>query len=263
VGTEAMFITSSKTLCKKILAAAGIPTPRWFTPEMLADHVAPMSGRYIIKSVWEEASVGLDDDSVQDFIEPAELLADMRLRQPRLGGSAFAEAYIDGREFNLSLLGGDNRVQVMPPAEIEFVNYAADKPRIVGYSAKWREDSPEYRNTPRTFDFADGDRALLADLMALAKRCWDLLGLRGYARVDFRVDGQGRPWVLEVNANPCLSPDAGFVAAVGRAGLAMPEVVRRLIEDAFGNVNLKSQISNLRSQISNFKHERCAQGPPI
>lgn len=231
-GNEAMFVTSCKTMCKQVLAAAGIPTPRWFTPAMLNSHVGPMTGRYILKSVWEEASVGLEDDSVQDFDSPAKLRDELLARRERLGGQAFAEAYIEGREFNLSMLCDGNAVRVLPPAEIQFVGYAADKPRIVGYSAKWRDDTHEYHNTPRTFDFADADRALLGDLIRIAEQCWRLVGLRGYARVDFRVDNTGRPWVLEINSNPCLSPDAGFMAAVGRAGIAFNELVRRLIEDA-------------------------------
>jgi len=232
VRTEAMFITSSKTLCKQILSAEGIPTPKWFTPETLACGAVPIAGRYIIKSVWEEASLGLGDDAVGDYESPSALLAELKLRRGLLGGSAFAEAYIDGREFNLSLLASENGVQVMPPAEIKFIDFAADKPCIVGYNAKWQDNSHEYLNTPRTFDFADIDRALLADLTAMARRCWDVLGLRGYARVDFRVDNNGCPWVLEVNANPCLSPDAGFIAAAGRGGVEIKEVVRRLIQAA-------------------------------
>jgi D-alanine-D-alanine ligase len=256
-GTEAMFVTSGKTLCKQMLAAHGVPTPRWFTPESLTAHAGPMAGRYIIKSVWEEASVGLEDDSVRDFHSPEELASELAARQHRLGGTAFAESYIEGREFNLSVIAGEaglvpraaclrvsctggqaasrtNGPRVLPPAEIQFLGYAADKPRIVGYSAKWREDSHEFHHTPRTFDFADEDRRLLADLIGMAERCWQVLGLRGYARVDFRVDHENRPWVLEVNANPCLSPDAGFVAAAARAGLSFVNVVERLLSNALG-----------------------------
>ena len=66
----------------------------------------------------------------------------------------------------------------------------------------------------------------------LARRVWSLFGLSGYARVDFRVDEQGRPWILEANANPCLAGDAGFAAAAARANLALPAVLARLLAAA-------------------------------
>ena len=58
--------------------------------------------------------------------------------------------------------------------------------------------------------------------------------LRGWARVDFRVDGSGRPCILEVNANPCLSPDAGFAAGLERAGIAYPDAIARIVGSAIG-----------------------------
>ena len=129
------------------------------------------------------------------------------------GGTWFAESYIDGREINVSLLANGAGVEVLPIAEIRFIDYPADKPRIVGYKAKWNEDSFEYRHTLRDFAIAKAEQALHTRLAALARTCWQLFDMRGYARVDLRVDPQGEPWVLEINANPCLSSDAGFAAA--------------------------------------------------
>ena len=131
-GNEAMFLTSCKPLCKQVLAAAGISTPRWFTPALLESHAGPVAGRYIIKSAWEEASVGLEDDSVRDFETPDELRSEILARRERLGGEAFAESYIEGREFNLSMLCNGRGPRVLPPAEIQFIGFAADTPRIVG-----------------------------------------------------------------------------------------------------------------------------------
>jgi len=195
-------------------------------------HDGALAAAYIIKSVWEEASLGLDDDAVFRPGSFEELAREVGMRAERLGGEAFAEAFVEGREFNLALLAGPDGPELLPPAEIRFVDYPADRPRIVGYKAKWQEDSHEYNNTPRTFDFPAADATLLDALCDVARRCWDTLGLAGYARVDFRVDSDGRPWVLEVNANPCLSPDAGFMAAARQAGLDMTGVVRRLVDGA-------------------------------
>jgi D-alanine-D-alanine ligase len=94
----------------------------------------------------------------------------------------------------------------------------------------------EYMNTPRRFDFPLADRALLDELEALARRCWTAFDLHGYARVDFRVDSDGQPWILEVNANPCLSPDAGFAAALQQAELTLTDAVERILADALRHV---------------------------
>src|SRR5690606_30659415 len=80
-------------------------------------------------------------------------------------------------------------------------------------------------------DLPAADAPLLRQLSQIAKACWALFDLSGYARVDFRVDANGRPWVLEVNTNPCISPDGGFFAAASRAGLSLQDLLRRIIAD--------------------------------
>jgi D-alanine-D-alanine ligase len=179
--------------------------------------------------VWEHASIGIDEGSVVEAPHKAAMVA--RRRQRRYGGEWFAERYIEGREFNLSLLGGPDGVELLPPAEMLFLGYPANKRRIVDYAAKWHVGSFEFCNTVRRFDFGADEQPLLTELEAIAKSCWRLFGLRGYARVDCRVDAAGRPWVLEVNVNPCLSPDAGFAAAAERRGLDRAEAVRRIVAD--------------------------------
>jgi D-alanine-D-alanine ligase len=231
-GTEAIFLTSSKLLAKERLRAAGIPTPAWARPPETGAWEPGFPPPYIVKSVWEHASIGLTGASVA---RDGESLGEELRRRAGPGGSRslFAEAYIEGREFNLALLEGPGRPpQVLPPAEIEFLSFPEGKPRIVDYKAKWESDSMECTQTPRRFDFPAGDQGLLERLESLALQCWRVFELRGYARVDFRVDAAGEPWVLEVNTNPCLSPDAGFLAAAGRAGLSAAEVVRRIVEAA-------------------------------
>jgi len=235
--TEAMFLTSNKLLAKKILQTTGIATPPWLSldetcldkGETGTGSLSP--GPYIIKSVWENASVGLDEDSVILARNRDHLRHEMVSRLGNLGGDCFAEVFIEGREFNISLLAGDNGPEVLPPAEIRFDEYPPDKNRVVGYRAKWDEDSFEYHHTPRRFDFPKKDEPLLRHLVELAMRCWDLFGLRGYARVDFRVNRAGIPWVLEINANPCLSPDSGFVAAAAQSGLGFNRIIERIIKN--------------------------------
>lgn len=227
--TSALFLTTNKCLAKRVLALRGLPTPAWVTIEDLESSARIAGGRWIVKSVHEEASVGLDDDAVVEACGP-ELLRILAERAPKLGDEAFAEAYVEGREFNLSLLATETSVQVLPAAETLFVDYAPGKPRIVGYAAKWHQESYEYNHTPRRFGTETAEPLLARMLHELARQSWALFGLRGYARVDFRVDEWSRPWILEINANPCLSPDAGFMAAAKEAGLSATDVLSRIVE---------------------------------
>jgi len=231
--------TSHKIMAKGQLRAAGIATPGWVGPFPMdgsgiqeeSTSGEDQEGMWIIKSLWEHASVGLDAHSIVKGSQ-ADLAAMLPERASRLGGACFAERFVEGREFNLSLLAGPEVTQVLPPAEILFEDFAPDAPRVVDYRAKWDPASHAYHHTPRRFDLPLPDGPLLRVLRETALRCWDLFSLRGYARVDFRVDGDGKPWVLEINANPCLSPDAGFAAALAETGISFLEAVERIVQEA-------------------------------
>jgi D-alanine-D-alanine ligase len=236
-GTDAIYLTSNKLVSKKVLAGSCLQTlPYWLAEEVLRKD-SEWSGLFIVKSVWEHASIGLDEDSV---ITSPELLRS-RIRNLKDARSFFVEAYADGREFNVSLLAGESGVEVLPIAEIRFVDYPDGKPKVVGYRAKWDVDSFEYRHTVRSFAGPDEDQGLLERLASIARDCWDLFDLRGYGRVDFRVDGEGKPWVLEINANPCISPDSGFIAAASRQGLSFDQVVARIISDSLDRWTIPSR----------------------
>ncbi len=226
--SKAILATSNKATAKARMQAAGLPTPPWLGSEGEWENaLTNLSHSWIIKPIWEHASVGMDDDAIVAPKFQSELVDELRRRQQRSGRPMFAEQFIDGREFNLSILGGE----VLPPAEIDFLSFPVGKPRIVGHRAKWEQDSFEYQQTPRRFDFSDSDQPLLDSLRDLSQACWELFELTGFARVDFRVDRDGRPWILEVNVNPCLSPDAGFAAAVSQAGMSFDQAVKRIIEE--------------------------------
>jgi D-alanine-D-alanine ligase len=230
-GTQAVFQTSNKTLAKKIMLTAGIAAPDWIEQEGLGSQT-DNAKTYLIKSSWEHASIGLDEDSLINYTSKAKILKEMNRRKEKLGGSCYAEAYIDGREFNVALISGKAGVKVLPIAEMLFQDYAPDKLKIVDYKAKWNADSFEYNNTIRTFDFSAKDANLISNLREIALRCWNFFSLRGYARVDFRVDNNGKPWVLEINSNPCLSPDAGFAAALQKAKIKYHEAIGFIIDNA-------------------------------
>lgn len=215
--SSALMLTSNKPLAKRLLAAAGVPVPPPHTEA---------TGRCIVKPIWEDASLGIDDDAVV----PSRAVAAERLAER--GPDWFAEAYVPGRELNVALLEGIDGVEVLPVAEIVFEGAWGGKPRIVGYAAKWEPESFEYQNMRRTFDLPAQDAALVERLREVARQCWHTLELSGYARVDLRVREDGRPFVLELNANPCISPDAGFTGSVEAAGIDYADAVQRIVEVA-------------------------------
>ena len=224
-GAAAIAVTSDKPAAKHILRAAGLPTPDWAEAprwEGLEDDC-----RCIVKSATEDASLGLDDGAV--VFGRSAMRARAKLSEAEYGGRWFAEAYIEGREFNIALMEQGGEPVVLPMAEMQFVDWAEKRAKIVGYSAKWDDTCEDAMKTARVFGVETEDAQLARRLRDLAMKAWKLFGLRGYARVDFRVDAQGAPTILEINPNPCLEPLAGFAAASEKAGHTYAELVERIV----------------------------------
>ncbi|MBN2323309.1 MAG: ATP-grasp domain-containing protein [Spirochaetes bacterium] len=234
--SEALWITQNKLVAKRLMRLARIPTPSWISPRRMTNGAktdglpSELFGgaTYIIKSVWEHASIGLDDRSVVYPDDEKGLMSLLSRKNEKGPAVYFAERYIDGREFNLSLLQADGEVLVLPPAEMQFSKTDGKRPRILSYRAKWEKGTSEYQTAERTFAFGDVDRPLLEEMKNIAVRLWRCFGLNGYARVDFRVEGT-RPFVLEINANPCIALDSGFTAAAEKAGIGYGEMIRHIV----------------------------------
>ena len=221
---EALAATSHKLAAKRLLRQAEIATPAVLGA---APGNGTKDGTWIVKSVFEHASLGIDDASVVEGAAGAGRV--LEGRRAEFGGDWFAERFVPGRELNVGIVAAPEGPRVLPVAELRFEGFPADKPEIVGYAAKWHVDSFEYRHTVRSFG-VEPELAARAERLALA--CWELFALDGYARVDFRVDGSGMLFVLEINANPCLAPDAGFAAALAEAGIGFDEAIAWLVADA-------------------------------
>lgn len=226
-GLAASLATMSKMMTKHALKALGLPTPDWWTSE---DEV-PGEARVIVKSVWEHASFGMDTGSV---VPGSRAAAEMAARKARFGGGFFAERYLPGREFNVAILAGGEGPEVLPIQEIRFDELEPDRPRIVDYEAKWDETSAAFHNTPRRFGLETREPALASRLTELALACWRGFGLAGYARVDLRAGESWEPYILEINTNPCITPDAGFVATAAQAGLSYDALIGRILAAAGG-----------------------------
>lgn len=222
-----LFFAANKVRAKIEMKRLGVPTPSWCELDEL--HKIDPKKKYILKPIWEEGSLGLDEDCVfrgddKGFIE-------------KISGKSkdyhFVEEFIEGREFNISVIGGPKGPDVLPFAEMNFIDFPDGKPKIMGYTAKWKENSFEYLNTRRTFDITL-DKRVHRQMVNICKSCWNKFGLRGYVRLDFRIDLQGKPYVIDINANPCLSGSGGFMTASERAGMNPRTIIRRIVEEALG-----------------------------
>ncbi len=182
-----MFFTAGKTITKQALFNAGLPVTASYKPSEVAD--LP-NGKYILKPLWEEGSLGLDEASVFEITG----LDNINLNS-FANDLYFIEPYIDGREFNVSLLAINSEPVVLAVAEILFVDYPSDKPKVLGYRAKWNEESFEFKNTVRTYDLGKNGNQIHKLLSDISLKCWKTLGLKGYARVDLE-------WIIQAILYP-------------------------------------------------------------
>jgi D-alanine-D-alanine ligase len=225
--TSALLQTLSKVGTKLKLAHAGLPTPDWSADGTGLDP----DTRVIVKAVWEHGSLGLDETSVMRCADAPRVVA---ARTLRLNTEHFVETYIEGREFHLALLERIWGVEVLPIAEILFGGLKVHAPKIYGYDSKWTPDSAAYIGTLRRFGLERHEPELAKTLKQLALTCWILFGFSGYARVDFRVDPTGAPFIIDVNPNPYLTPDTEDAAAAAQAGLSYKALVASIVESSLG-----------------------------
>ncbi len=202
-----------------LLADAGLPVPPFAS--VARGHAPPDVGfPAICKPAAEDASIGVDQTSVvRDGGALAERVSAMHERWDEV----VVQRYVAGRELNVGMLGDE----LLPISEISFARMPAGLWPIVTYRSKWDAGSVEDVGAAPVCP-ADVSDALATELRRLALAAWRAIGGTGYGRVDFRVDDGGRPWILEVNANPDLAPDAGLARMAGAAGLDHATLVRRI-----------------------------------
>lgn len=223
--SQSLFLSGDKKLAKEIMSLAHIPTPPWLSSnrELWEFFVGKT---LICKPTDQEGSVGISDASVitcSSMEEVEKLYSDENL---------LVELFVEGREFNVSLLSVEGQLQILPIAEMVYSNYPKGKPKIVGYEAKWEPGSFEYNNTNRSFNTLKEESLLEQQIETVARNCWSLFGKAGFARIDLRVDKEKKVWVLEMNVNPSLSEDSGFIAACAVAGYSYDQVIELIVREA-------------------------------
>ena len=209
-----------KAKVKSILQDNGVDTPAFqlLSPETVA--AFRLKFPCIVKPFGEDASHGISQESVVSNM--AALKKQVARISRSYGGKALVEEFIDGREFNITILGNP-KLSVLPVSEIEYT-LPNGVPRILTYAAKWEPESMEFKGTravcPARITNREGKR-----LEEVALKAFRLLGCRGYARIDLRVDNSGHVKVLEVNPNPDISPGSGAIRQAEAAGMTYTEYI--------------------------------------
>lgn len=230
----ALGLALHKPLTKDVLTGRGVATPPYRVAANLAEveRIAAEGLDYpwFIKLANEDASVGITEANVAR--DGAGLIARSRELFVEFGEPLLFERYVAGREINVTLLGAGDAVEVLPLHEIDFAAMPSDRPHIVSYAAKWDERHVDYAGT-KPVPLRGDDGALRDRVIATARAAWNAIGLRDYGRVDLRVDADGQPWVIDVNPNCDISPDAGVHRAATAHGWTYPQLIGRIAELAY------------------------------
>jgi D-alanine-D-alanine ligase len=210
-----------KYVVNAILDRARMPIPR-FAIVRRGEPIPAVGFPAICKPAAEDASVGVEQRSVVRTMRAlVERVSSMHERWDEV----LVQRYIDGREVNVGIVGD----QVLPVAEIHFDAMPKGMWRIVSYRSKWETGSDEDTGAQPQCP-ADLSKDLTEELQRLAMQAWRVVGGDGYGRVDFRIDRAGKPWILEVNSNPDLAPDAGLARMARVEGLDYGALVRAICE---------------------------------
>jgi D-alanine-D-alanine ligase len=225
---KAIEVTTDKTRTKTILQKRGVPTPgfRVFSsPKEISSK--GLKFPLIIKPNFEDGSVGIEADSVVRTEEQLKRKASQVMR--KYSQPALVEEYIEGRELNVAVFINNGASEVLPISEIVFRDFPEGAPKIISYAAKWMESSIEYKNTVGVCP-SELPKEVEKKVKSIASRCVKASGCRDYARVDIRLDQDNQPYVIEVNANPDISPKAGFMRSFSASGRTYDDFVKSVLK---------------------------------
>ncbi|MDO8688103.1 MAG: ATP-grasp domain-containing protein [Dehalococcoidales bacterium] len=221
----ALRLALDKAKVKIMMQAAGVPTPDFQLLNPGTLHLFRLGYPCIVKPSSEDASHGLSADSIVN--DGAALAKQVGFISNTYKGDVLVEEFIDGREFNATVLG-NSADSVLPVSEIAYALPAA-MPRLLTFSAKWEPDSLYFQGTKAICpaDVGEEERQRITETALAA---FELLGGEGYARVDMRADRTGRINVIEVNPNPDISPGAGAILQAAAAGMTYTRFIQKIVE---------------------------------
>ena len=222
-----LLLARDKSLSKKLLSYHRIEVPPFevFRIGRPARRSKRLPFPLIVKSLTQEASIGISQASVVDNDE--KLKERVAFIHESIGTAAIAEKYIDGRELYVGVFGNQS-LQALPVWELFFTNMPPEARRIATDRVKW---SVKYQ---KKYDIQSGPAQDLPAPVAeriqhICKRTYRALELSGYARIDLRLDAEGRVWVIEANPNPQIAKGEDFAASAESAGLPYDALIQRIV----------------------------------
>lgn len=227
-----LMVARDKALCKKILSFHRINTPEFAVFPIGRKIKLPKRMKYplIVKSLIEEASLGISQASV--VYSDSQLDERVRFIHQKIATDALAEEYIDGRELYASVMG-NSRLQVFYLWELYFTNMPENQAKIATAKVKWDAD---YQKKCGILSGAASDltNEQVKQINILSKRIYNVLGLNGYARIDYRMNQQGQIYVIEVNPNPQIAFGEDFAEAAKYSGLPYNELLQKILNLGLG-----------------------------
>ncbi|RPH53718.1 MAG: ATP-grasp domain-containing protein [Lysobacterales bacterium] len=220
-------LARDKALTKKILAYHGLKVPEFaiFAKRRVTKRPESLAFPLFVKSLTEEGSVGISGASI--VRDDEKLMERVRFIHRTTNSTALAEQFIEGREIYVGVMGND-RVTVLPPWEFVMTKKEDGAPLIASDRAKW---DPEYqRQVGLKTGPARLSKKMQAKLADLSKEIYRLLGMSGYARLDYRVTQEGDAYLLEANPNPQIAKDEDFALSAKHVGIDYPELIEQLIQ---------------------------------
>jgi D-alanine-D-alanine ligase len=222
---SALSLGLDKVKTKAHLEAMGINTPRYQLLGPRTISLFHLKYPCIVKPYAEDGSNGISEESVvYDF---ASLERQVATVSKCFGRRALVEEFVDGREFNITVLG-TNEPKALPSSEIVY-SLPPEIPRILSFSAKWDHQSIYFERTKAVCP-AKIAPELQEHIIRTALLAFRLLGSRGYARVDFRLDNKDQLKVIEINPNPDISPDAGAALQAQAAGMNYTQFIEQIVQ---------------------------------
>jgi D-alanine-D-alanine ligase len=222
-----LMLSRDKALSKKILTYHRIPCPDFavFPIGRTVRRPARLPFPLIVKSLTEDASLGISQASVVESDE--KLRERVTFVHQNLGTSAIAERYVEGRELYVAVVG-NRRLRVFPVWELRMEGLPDEARPIATQRLKW---SKQYQEK---YGIKWGEARNLPDgvtrrVQTLAKRIYRALGLSGYARIDFRLDANQAPYVLEANPNPEIAYGEELAESAEKAGLSYEALLQQIL----------------------------------